>query len=85
METVMTDQTIDKHDEVSREKLPGAELILNSGPGSVAVLDLNTLRLHYCNAEFENVFGYSEEHIKRQDLPFVTLSAKRNWNVLCSR
>ncbi len=73
MEAIMTDQTTDKHDEVSREKQPGAELILNSGPGSVAVLDLNTLRLHYCNSEFENVFGYSEDQIKHQDFTFRNL------------
>ncbi len=73
METVMTDQIAEKHDEVSREKQPDAQLILNSGPGSVAVLNLETMRLQYCNDEFQNVFGYSEAEMMHESFTFRNL------------
>ncbi|MBL7717806.1 MAG: PAS domain-containing protein [Flavipsychrobacter sp.] len=60
-------------DKQPHTALPDPWSILESGPGSVAVIDIRTYEVVFCNSQFQYVFGYNEQEVKAPGFTFRQL------------
>ena len=72
METTFAPKVMDLHN-TSKNGLPDAAAILEAGPASVALIDIEDYKLLYISKQFEYILGYTKEDVRSADFSFYDL------------